>query len=210
MFKIITVYHPDHEKYLGHIGATLLGGYPEIVTWLRARSTDGYGAAKKNEIIQSCDDDDILIFLDADDYLAGGALKHIDQCFRHFKADVVYGDCYFDTGKRFLYGGSEKFRHTKLIQNNFIWHSGTAVRGSVAKQGKWLPIPWGRDWLYWISLIWATENWYYTERPLSVIRTYSSTRTFKKWNIPIVRKLIRMRHERIARQEINKLLEAHQ
>lgn len=205
MYKIITTYHPSHRPWLWWISNAINGDW-RLKTWLVAESDKHYGVVEKNSLIQSCDDDDVIVFMDADDFPAWDLFDVLDCYFSEDNHDVVYGDCLFLTksgsGFSATNGISRPFDVNDLIEKNFIFHSGTAVRGRIAKLGRWLSLPAGRDWVYWVQLARHTDKFYYTGQTHSYIRTYTSTRNFRRWNVPGVRKLIRMNNDRLARKAI--------
>jgi len=185
MYKIITVYHPRHEKYINEL-KTVISEHQMGDGWLFTEGVSPYGCKERNMLVQCVRDEDYCCFLDADDMPTSFWLNEVKK----HDADIIYGDTIFLTRKQMtIYHKTQSVDLGVMRYKNIIPDSGTCVRAKIAKQVLRVPVEYGKDWIWYAKLINHTNSIVYTGQPHIYARNYTSTRWFKKF--PILRKMAR-------------------
>ena len=198
--KIITACCEDHKRFLPELSKKIKISCDNAGVDYDHLIDTGGGPTyeKRNRLLEFIEDTDYVAFLDADDYpLEWWAA---DICVKLRDHDVVYGDYIIKGAGRIYY--SQKFDYDEFLKNNFIPLSTIAMRGSIAKQVRFMPIYYAEDWVFMHEVYKITQDFFYIPGANIVRRIDTS---FNKSNIPGYRKLRRLYRKYKVKQIIKTL-----
>lgn len=201
MLKIITVSSPDHIKFIDSCKYKVKNAadYANIdyehlikIDYLKEGQS-----VFRNILLKQINDNDIICFMDADDYPSHFLFKNIKYLQTY---DIIYGNYKFIESQEII--KSNIFNKELFLKKNFIPFSGSLVRGNVAKQAIFNNIKHGNDWHYWHQLVVKGFKFKYINEIFSHRRELTS---YKRSNIPVYRKLRRLYRNYKVKQMIKQL-----
>lgn len=199
MIRILTAYHKPHEKYLDGCIESVKKSFNGCAVhdvqydWGRGK------AWAMNTMFSRVKEDDIVGFLDADDFARPEMMWNLPEMIL---SDVVYGDVMnCDKNHSHEVFKSQEFDKDAFKERNFIPYSGTLVNGWLLKKVSYPDLYHGNDWNFWWSLTQYTDKFHYTGCTVAKRRTWTS---YKRCNIPVYRKIKRLYYQWRVKQENKK------
>lgn len=191
--KVLTACGIKHEQYLDSCrdSVKMLGkGVEHIVKF-----GDSPKHVLMNQALKEVNDEDIVIFLDADDYLNWGVEDSVEALEKY---DLVYRD----VENRDQHGEiktyvSQPFDYDTFKKKNFIPFSGVMAKGWLVTKEDYPDNFPTEDWTYWHKLYKHSQRFGYVEGAFVTRRTWTS---HVLRGIPIYSKIRRILRNRKARK----------
>jgi glycosyltransferase involved in cell wall biosynthesis len=196
--KVLTAYNKQHEQFLQDCSASIPTGAEHLVQF-----DEGKGKAwAMNQLLKRVDDNDIVVFCDADDML----MPLQESKFLLLRYDLVYGNAYeMDQLGNVTLRRSQPFDLELFKKQNFIPYSGVMTWGWLAKKvayPDYFPV---EDWIWWHQLYQHSGKFGYSGCVHSKRRVWTSN---VARNVPVYSKITRLIRNYKAKQIIKSIYES--
>lgn len=203
MIKVITAYHPKHQKYLPGLRKSLFCYNNTEFDFNCSISFEKNGIDVRNKGIKKASDDDILFFLDADDMPLPYCLDFGEVIMKNTGCDILYGNQFILQKNGVIRLSPKKDFHMDDQKKDGVIHgSGAFVRAHIAKQCYFPKASYGADWYFLTMCSMLTNKIIHSNDVFIIYREWTGRRLFRRINIPIVRKVIRKYCQKKMRRRI--------